>query len=142
MLLGKKRERYRALSDCHVTDTGRIVDGTIGGLHTCEGEMNLDESSQHIHFEGEGIGNFKNDWPLIPFYLDINRSGLSVTPRHTLSGLYAQSKESNHFDLLRGAFEAHTSFEMDKFLEESISTREETREKLLENKYRRMISDQ
>ncbi len=127
-----------------ILEDGRLVPGSKEGLHTFHGELDLKGISRMLHFYSENgnlhyiyrggenlflAGIFKN-----------NKDGINQKPRYTLQGLYAtlaDNKINTKIRRLEEELKEHKGYEFN-----SIARHKETRLKLLENAYRRMVSNQ
>lgn len=122
-----------------VYSDGRLVHGLEKGLHSFCGEIDLREDHPryeiHIHyFKGdvEHISTKGNNLVL--------KDILVTSPRYTLEGLYStlpNEKMSTRIGALKTALQEHVGYEF-----KSIAKRKDTRLKLLENAYRRRVSNQ
>jgi len=138
----------------YVTESGKLERGNKEGLHTYKGIVYLSHiypfENPHVHYsKGRGL-----DYLCISkegvFLEDIKKDraidkripsiAINQKPIYTLKGLYASlpdQKMSTKINALRTELKAHRLYEF-----ESIATGKETRLKLLEHKYREMISNQ
>lgn len=112
-----------------VLDSGELVTGIEPGVHLYEASLDLSQDD-HIHFDG-GIANLS----LVLGKPVLTRGYKIKDTTHTLQGLYRASRASRP--------DAKISILEDVLGEDnSIVQKEETKLKLLENRYRRLISDQ
>ena len=152
----------------YVTNSGRLICGYKKGLHTYEGEVDLSEIHQgrlpHVHWKGGHILEdilikggkvfFKEEKEryermkniILPEEVDgkyvlSDKSMQHIPPIYTLSGLYENlpnEKMNTKIAVLTDEIKKHNpDFEFN-----SIAKSKELRLKLLENKYRRLVSDQ
>ncbi|MBU2616259.1 MAG: hypothetical protein KKC19_04105 [Nanoarchaeota archaeon] len=124
----------------HVDNSGRLWRGHEKELHTFEGKVNLwewhDNESPHVHYEG----NF-NDIFIRGGEVKFEHGTVIERPIYTLQGLYISlpnDKMNTRINTLEDELKYHAGFEYSG----SIAKRKETRLRLLENKYRKMVSDQ
>ena len=123
-----------------VTDNRRLIRCVTKGLHTYRGEIDLEETPAfgvyHVHHHhGIGVSDIIHENGNI-FLSHI----FDEEPIYTLQGLYnslPNQKINTKINALLGSLENHTNYEFN-----SIATKKETRLKLLENAYRRLISNQ
>lgn len=134
-----------------VLRNGKLYSGSDSRLHTRKGSVNLYELGQpHVHFDDGGLQYVEG--PLAAFggvTLDSTRKywddreflgGDKRLPWYTLSGLYStlpNEKISTRINALEEHLKHHANFDFG-----SIAKRKETRLKLLENAYRRLVSNQ
>jgi hypothetical protein len=128
------------VGDFTVYRDGRLLCLKTEGLHTYSGIIDVDQND-HIHFGSPGrrnISRIKKNWLREKSLVDGFYTPES--PVYTLDGLY-DTLEDNSEELKIGtlvdALEEHANYNF-----ESIATGEKTRLKLLENSYRKHISDQ
>lgn len=120
--------------ESHVCKNGRVSLGHIKGLHTFVGDIDFPEAD-HLHFGRNVSGfEFRNN------NLFLTNSG--QTPIYTIEGLYATLSSNKINTKIRALSDALRYTHDYKNFTESISSRKETRLKLLENMYRRNISSE
>ncbi len=127
-------------------DSGKLVRGIKYGLHTFEGEISREEigpraSITHAHLKPhmriEEIHVMGNS-----AYVK-NRSGLG--PLYTIKGLYREKypkTDKEKIELIAEELEEKTFFDSKKSLDNSIAKYDKTKLKILENQYKRRISNQ
>ena len=122
------------MGDHTVLENGFLVPGKRSGLHTYSAEIDVDESvsSPHLHLVGGKVVRLAD----ITLRLE---DCIVDKPRYTLSGLYETLPNNQMNTRMRALREYLTEV---GFQDESIAARKETRLKLLETHYRRLISDQ
>lgn len=117
-----------------VFDSGKLVHGRNSKLHIHK--ANLSYYADHIHFD-EGIGIVDTAISHGQPYLT---SAFRSEPRFTLSGFYSTRRHSppeKEFLLLAEIKKFKSDFEFN-----SIATNDKTRVKLLENAYKKHVSNQ
>ena len=141
LIVSERVKSLKNINGQHVLGSeGLLYKGKYGGLHNFEAELDLEAPDYvHIHYGPNGG------------ILDVNRKGESFClrgfgdiPRYTLRHLYKtlpNQKRNTKRSAIAGQIKSHSSYEIDKFLEDSLS-REETKLKLLEQKYRTFVSNQ
>ena len=117
----------------HVLSSSRLSHGFKEGVHTYKGEVDLRDQPIHVHY-GHRIDDiyFTSEGT---FFGRRDR-----VPKYTLQGLYKtlpNDKTSTRISALRSTLESRVGYKFD-----SIATRKEVQLRLLENQYRRRISDQ
>jgi len=140
--VSKQLEKIKSARAFIVANNGILTHGTKEGLHTFYGEIDLRESYLHFHYSsGMADRIVKEGDDLVLEYLAINKkNGVESSPRYTLDKLYStlsNEKMSTKIGALREALQQHANYRS-----ESIAKRKNTRLKLLENAYRRKVSDQ
>jgi hypothetical protein len=122
--------------ESHVCKDGRVSLGHIEGLHTFVGDIDFPEAD-HLHY-GRNISEFefRNN--------NLFLTNIGKNPIYTIEGLYStlsNNKINTKLKALSDVLKLSTPSQYKTF-SESISTRKETRLKLLENIYRKNISNQ
>jgi len=137
-------EKARSLSRLqgeHVLFSDRSLGGGhVNGLHVFKAELDLDAPGYvHLHYVPNGgildVGKEKGT-----FYL----RGFGDNPVHTLTHLYESlpnQKGNTKREAMADQIKLHSSHNIDKFLEDSLSGGR-TKFKLLEQKYRTFVSNQ
>src|SRR4030042_3677731 len=117
----------------YVCPGGELKRGSFNGIHTYEGSIKLDSYLPiHMHYgKKREIADIfdKND----KFYL----GNIAAYPVYTLEGLYSKlpnQRMGTKINSLVQELEKNSSFNVQSFLKNSLSTKKETRLKLLENK--------
>jgi hypothetical protein len=134
--IAKIAKEYSHLrGDHHVTSEGDIKYGKLTNLHTFKAEIDLAQKD-HIHYGKNVI--------ILPLQTltTVNRKELPSHPVYTLRGLYATIPERHRTDRISKLNKLSEEFLLRNKKLESIAKNPKTIIKLLENKYRREISDQ
>ena len=120
-----------------VTNEGRLVIGSQQGLHTYKANIDLTQPN-HVHIEEKlpSYLEYKNE----KIFLDAYYQTPNNKPVYTLNGLY-ETLENNKLNTKIKALEDNLKNHKDYDFN-SITRPKEIRLKLLENAYRRLISDQ
>lgn len=127
----------------HVCRNGELKHGFINGLHRYRAEFDLEEltsfsSYKHIHGDNGKVLDiyFKND------KLFLYR--VPSEPIFTLDGLYSILPNQKINTKINAMLIILKDYNREDFGDslQSIATRKETKLKLLENKYRRIVSNQ
>ena len=121
---------------CYVMPNGEIKKGSVGGLHTFEAYIDL-YAKNHIHYGKRGR--------VLPLQnpVTIDPKDLPKSPKYTLNGLYEVYSAKGMcmgLDTKIAILSHKINPESEMF--NSIAKRKITKLKLLENAYRREISDQ
>jgi len=133
-----------------VMENGKLVPGLREGLHTYSGEIDLGEMGLHIHYNGGGIGPLLREGDSV-FLLDEKmnyENGMKRKPRYTLQGLYetlTDNRMNTKIKRLEEELKEQDKYKFNTNLRyqfNSIVKHKETKVKLLENAYRRRVSNQ
>ena len=135
LIADRERDRRNCNGDFYVLSGGRLLKGKKENLHTFKGDLDLEEYTHVHHNYGIHISD------IISKNGDLFFSHIFGTnPVYTLQGLYnslPNKKINTKINMLIDALETHTNYKFN-----SISKRKETKLKILENAYKRLISNQ
>jgi len=135
MAAEKVKKNLHLVGERHVTSKGDVKNGKIDGLHTFQAEMDLYQEG-HIHYgPNQRILSFIQ--PRIVNYHDLPKH-----PRYTLKGLYETLPQRCRNDPLSQIEALSQEFTTREIAFGSIAKHSKTILKLLENKYRREVSNQ
>lgn len=147
LTIAQKAEDVLELNgNVHVLEGGQIAQGSNPNVHTYNGQIKIDEPTIHLHYDSLHC-DFEQLREIIRkknhFYLE----GIAETafPIYTLEGLYSTLESQNtetRIKALTNALETLTYFRASSFLKESVSIKKTTKLKLLEQKYKTLISNQ